>query len=99
MASGHPTTDHDEIRTWAESRGGRPVKIETHAGKGKDDHGGILRIDFGEKQENFTDIECDEFFEIFEESNLALIVQEETADGKESRFNKFVAREGSPRHK
>ena len=35
-----------------------------------------------------------EFFEIFEESELALIVQDKTADGKESRFNKFVAREG-----
>lgn len=97
--SSKTTTDHDEIRTWAESRGGRPVKVETKGGKGKEDHGGVLRIDFAEKDENFTDIEWDEFFEIFEESNLALILQEQTADGKESRFNKFIAREGSPRHK
>jgi hypothetical protein len=94
MASSHTTTDHDEIRTWAEQHGGRPVKVETKGGKGKEDHGGVLRIDFQEKDANFTDIEWDEWFEIFEESNLALLVGE-----GDSRFNKLIAREGSPRGK
>jgi len=89
------TTDHDEIRGWADQHGGRPVKIETPAGKGKDDHGGILRIDFGEKNDNFTDVEWDEWFEIFEESNLAIIL----GDKEESKFAKLIAREGSPRNK
>ena len=53
-----------------------------------------LRIDFQEKDANFTDIDWDEWFEIFEESNLALLIGE-----GDSRFNKLVAREGSPRNK
>ena len=43
MASSERTRDHDTIRKWAESRGGRPAKVET---KGK---GGVLRLDFGDK--------------------------------------------------
>ena len=90
-----PTTDHDEIRSWADEHGGRPVKIDTDAGKGKEDHGGILRLDFGPKNENFTEIDWDEWFEIFEESNLAIIL----GDKDESKFAKLIAREGSPRNK
>ena len=82
MASAHPVTDHDEIRQWAEKHGGRPAKVET---KGE---GGILRLDFQEKDDNLTEISWDEFFKIFDDSKLALLLSEE---GK-SRFNKFVAR-------
>jgi len=37
------TTNHDEIRKWAEARGGKPATV-----KGTESHGeaGVLRIDF-----------------------------------------------------
>ncbi|MDQ0453743.1 hypothetical protein [Rhizobium paknamense] len=81
------TTDHDEIRAWVEERGGRPSVIRT---EGK---GGVLRIDFGEKEEAFEEIGWEEFFEIFEASKLAFLYQDETQDGETSRFNKFVDRQ------
>jgi hypothetical protein len=87
MSSSKTTTDHDEIRKWAEARDGHPAKIDT-GGKG-----GILRIDFGEKEDNLDPIEWDEFFEIFDKNKLAFLYQEETKDGGESRFNKFVERD------
>jgi len=86
MAEAKQTTDHGKIRTWAEERGGRPSKVETQK------PGGILRIDFGEKEEAFTEIDWDEFFSIFERSQLAFLYQEQTDDGKTSRFNKFIDR-------
>jgi hypothetical protein len=87
MSSSSRTIDHDEIRTWAEQRGGRPSVVRT--GKGK---GGVLRLDFQEKDENFDEVSWDEFFQVFEDSGLAFLHQDKTAEGKESRFNKFVAR-------
>jgi len=83
MASAEPVTDHEEIRQWAEKHGGRPSKVET------DEPGGILRLDFGDKEENLTEISWDEFFQIFDDNELALLLQE---DKQRSRFNKFVAR-------
>jgi hypothetical protein len=37
-------------------------------------------------------IEWDEFFATFDEHKLAFLHQDKTADGKPSRFNKFVSR-------
>jgi hypothetical protein len=82
MTEAVTTTDHGSIRTWAEERDGHPAVVRT-AGKG-----GILRIDFGEREENLEPIEWGEFFKIFEENKLAFLYQE----GKSSRFNKFVER-------
>lgn len=40
----HTTTDHEEIRRWAEERGGRPASVKgTEHGREK---AGILRINF-----------------------------------------------------
>ena len=86
MSESKTTTDHDEIRKWAESRDGSPAVIRT------DGKGGVLRIDFGEKEEEFDQIDWDEFFKIFEDSKLAFLSQDETKDGGTSRFNKFVSR-------
>jgi len=55
--------------------------------------GRVLRIDFGEPEEDFEEIEWDEFFEIFDESELVFLYQEETSDGEVSRFSKFVKKE------
>jgi hypothetical protein len=89
MSRAQKITDHDEIRTWAEQRGGRPARVKATAGKGG---GGVLRFDFGEKDEALEEISWEEFFNIFEESGLALLEQEETSSGKPSRFSKFVNR-------
>jgi hypothetical protein len=86
MSSSDTTTNHTEIRTWAEAREGRPAKVDT-GGKG-----GILRIDFGEPEDNLEEISWDEFFQIFDENKLAFLYQDKTADGGQSRFNKFVNR-------
>ena len=95
MASEHSsrtTTDHDEIRKWAEERGGHPATVKgTERG---DEHAGILRINFpgSEADDSLEDIGWDTFFKKFEQSNLAFVYQDETAEGEENRFGKFVRR-------
>jgi hypothetical protein len=86
MSEASTTTDHKTIRKWVEARNGRPSKVS-----GSKD-GGILRIDFGEKEPNLEEVSWDEFFEIFDDRKLAFLHQDETAGGKKSRFNKFVDR-------
>jgi hypothetical protein len=80
------TQDHDEIRTWVEERGGRPSVVESTW----DGESGLLRIDFGEKEEELSEISWDDFFRVFDENNLVFLYQDQTADGSESRFFKFV---------
>ena len=94
MSSSDTTIDHEVIKAWTEKRGGRPSIVPIGGGRGKRQSGGVLRLDFGPKEENFEEVSWDEFFEIFEQSQLAFLFQDKTADGKESRFNKFVHRSG-----
>jgi hypothetical protein len=94
MSASSKTVDHDEIRKWAEARGGRPSIVRTGGGKGKNKGGGVLRIDFGPKEEKFEEISWEEFFEVFDQSHVSFLHQDETKEGKESRFNKFVERTG-----
>ena len=93
MSTATKTTDHEEIRKWVEDREGKPSRVETTAGKGG---GGILRINFdepgGDDDDRLEEISWDEFFQIFEDNQLAFLHQNETSGGKESRFNKFVSR-------
>ena len=85
------TTDYAEIRRWTEDRGGKPATVR---GTGdEEEEAGILRIAFTDN-EDLEPIDWDEFFDKFEEANLAFLYQEKTADGKPSRFFKFVEREG-----
>jgi hypothetical protein len=85
------TRDHDEIRKWAQARNGHPSRVKSRG------EGGLLRIDFGKPEDRLEPIEWDEFFQIFDENDLDFLFQDKTADGKESRFNKFVAREDAGR--
>jgi anaerobic selenocysteine-containing dehydrogenase len=57
----------------------------------------LLRIDYPgfSGEDTLEEIEWDEFFEIFDENNLAFLYQEETADGGQSRFSKFVDRKST----
>jgi hypothetical protein len=84
------TTDHDAIRKWAEKRGGHPTSVTgTEHGK---EGAGILRLDFGVKDEKLQPVDWDAFFDKFEESKLAFLYQDKTASGKMSRFHKFIHR-------
>lgn len=93
MASETKTTiDHDEIRRWVEDHGGRPVAVRE---TGRGDDPGVLRIDFpgGARDDRFEDLDWDEWFAKFDESNLALLYQERKADGSDSTFNKLIDRD------
>ncbi len=85
------TTDHDAIRRWVEERGGRPARVRDTGG---DDDPGILRIDYPGRgdDESLEQISWDDFFEAFEANELAFLYQDETSDGDQSRFSKFVSR-------
>src|SRR5215210_7462133 len=85
MSQANTTKDHDEIRRWAEERGGRPSVVRTGG------EGGILRFDFGEQEESLEEISWEEFFRIFDDNNLAFLHQDEAGGGGTSRFFKFVA--------
>jgi len=88
------TTDHDEIRKWAESRGGKPAAVKaTHRGKDP----GIIRLIFPDApnadDESLEEIAWDEFFRKFDEAGLALLYQDKTSGGEKSLFNKLIGRE------
>lgn len=84
-AESNVTLNHDEIRQWAEARGGKPAVV-----KGT----GILRINFpGGAEDTLQDVSWEEFFKTFEERGLAFLYQEKKADGEPSTFNKLVSRE------
>ncbi|MCU7492082.1 MAG: hypothetical protein ACM3UR_02110 [Bacteroidota bacterium] len=94
MSESQIITDHNKIRKWVEERGGKPASVKGTETKGEE--AGLLRIDFpgysGEGK--LEEIPWEEFFEKFEESKLAFLYQDKTHDGKQSRFNKFISREG-----
>ena len=96
-ASTHPLTDHAEIQRWAESRGAQPACVKG-TGRGKTDVG-MIRLDFpgysGGK--SLQKISWDDWFKGFDEGNLALLVQEQTARGQKSNFNKLVSRSSAER--
>jgi hypothetical protein len=82
------TTDHDEIRRWAEKHGGHPARVK---GTGRRNDPGILRIDFpgfsGEGK--LEPIKWDAFFRWFDANELALLCR------PQDRFNKLISREGT----
>jgi hypothetical protein len=81
------TTDHDTIRRWAESKGGRPAAVKRTHEQGDT---GIIRLMFPDSPNSHHDalveIGWDEFFSAFEENGLALVYDEA------SLFNKLVGR-------
>jgi hypothetical protein len=85
MSSARRTRDHDEIRAWAESRGGIPTFVK---GTGE----GLLRIDFiegrgsGGREENLEETTWDEWFKVFDDRGLEFLFQPEG----DSRFFKLV---------
>src|SRR5438309_4590918 len=86
------TTNHEEIRKWAEARGGKPATVKRTENDGE---AGVLRIDFPgySGAGSLEEISWDEFFRKFDEKNLAFLYQDETSSGEQSRFFKLVSRE------
>lgn len=93
MSHSKVTADHKTIKKWAAKRGGRPANVEGTETGGQ--RAGLLRLDFGEKDDGLSEISWEEFFDKFEEAKLAFLHQDKTADGSESRFHKFVSRDST----
>lgn len=103
------TTDHETIRRWAESRGGRPVAARGTASTGSPGRAfpclnhplgpqpHVLDIDLAgaPPDERLEPIPWDVFFERFEERRLAFLYREEQDDGTESTFFRLVERRPS----
>jgi hypothetical protein len=84
------TTDHETIRRWVEDRGGKPAAVKSTHKSGQDT--GIIRIDFPgyTGKDTLEEISWDEFFQKFDEANLAFVYEDETSTGQKSNFNKLV---------
>ena len=91
MSESKKTTDRKAIKRWADERKGIPAYVKGT----ENDDSGVLRIHFPEASkddENFDKIDWDQFFDTFEEKNLAMLYQEEKENGEKSTFHKFVNR-------
>lgn len=94
-------TSHQEIRQWAEARGGNPLLMDTPDGTGSRT---LLQLTFGQHALNtdgnegpdrlggFQLVSWDEWFEALEASGLALRVSDDLAGGDEAEFE-FVPRD------
>lgn len=76
MPETRTTTDHEEIRRWAEERGGKPAAVVS---SDEEKIAGGLRIDFPglDNDEDLREITWTEFFDKFEEQNLVFMYNEE----------------------
>lgn len=82
------TADHSEIQRWITEHGGKPALVS----------GGILRVDFREREAGFEEISWDEFFKIFDEHSLEFVYEDVPPELPGGRTFKFVAR-GGPKNK
>jgi hypothetical protein len=91
MAQAKVTTDHDEIMSWVEARGGIPACVKRTGSKKGDP--GILRIDYPgfSGEETLKHISWDEWLKAFDANNLAFLHQDRVS-GHPSRFSKLVTR-------
>jgi hypothetical protein len=91
MSAAKATIDHDEIRAWVESRGGCPARVKR---TGKRGDPGILRIDYTgfSGVDTLQKMSWDDWFEAFDENNLAFLYQETRNGRGASRFSKLVDR-------
>jgi hypothetical protein len=86
------TSDHAVIRKWAEERKSKPASVKGTRGNDI----GVLRLMFPGysvgRSQSLREISWEEFFQKFDENNLAFIYQDETSSGNKSNFNKFIKR-------
>lgn len=96
-SAGHILTDHDEIRRWAEERDAQPACVRgTGSNTGPSDIG-MIRLDFPgyTGADSLSPVTWDDWFEVFDDRGLGLLVQDKTAGGQRSNFNKLVSREAA----
>ncbi len=93
-SSSRMMTDHDAIRNWAEERRAQPACVR---GTGGREDAGMIRLNFPgySGEDRLEPISWDDWFGKFDENQLALVVQDETAGGERSHFNKLVSREAA----
>lgn len=93
-------TDHDKIRDWAAARAGSPALSDTTSGM-EQSHP-VLHLIFGQlayqeagegvdRTDGLTVVDWDEWFRLFDERQLALVVNIE-APGKRDSFHEFIRR-------
>lgn len=94
MATSEILTDHARIRRWAEARQAKPACVVT--GTGGTGCGGRIRLDFPGYSggDSLQAISWEEWFTEFDKHGLALVIQQDTADGQRGNFNTLVSREG-----
>ena len=84
--------DHETIRKWASRNGGKPASVKSTR---QGDDAGIVRVMFpdapGSEHEDLEEISWDEFFEKFDEQELALLYE---PDGM---FSKLIGRDTAER--
>jgi len=92
------TKDLEEIKAWAEARGGKPAHVK---GTGSAKDPGLLRIDFPgySGEQSLEHIPWEEWYDKFKENNLTFLHQDKKKDGHESRFFKLVCMEGEKAEK
>ena len=94
MSDSVTTTDHDEIRSWAEARNAAPA---TPRGTQEEDGGpGVLTLDvqgYGADEEDLEHVDWDAWFDKFDREKLAFLYQDEKTDGETSTFFKLVSRD------
>ncbi len=103
MAETVTLTDHEAIRGWAAARAGFPAIVDVSPESGTQP---MLRIVFG--QEAYADndraerpvnaggyelVEWDEWFRLFDELELAMVVETEQA-GRREQYHQLVHRSG-----
>ncbi|GGA60903.1 hypothetical protein GCM10011385_13230 [Nitratireductor aestuarii] len=100
MADTITLIDHDEIRDWAAARAGQPAISDPAPGMEQSQP--VLRFVFGQHSYQDTDegpdrpggvtiIEWDEWFQMFDERELALVVQEDVP-GQRDEFHELIRR-------
>ncbi len=90
VAASFTTRDHDLVRAWAQTRGGRPASA---GGTGDGDAAGVLRIEFPDgpgDDRGLDDVDWSAFFATFDDSDVDFLYQERVRTGDVSRFHKFV---------
>ncbi len=89
-------TRNGKIRRWAEERGAEPARV-VNTGGTRDENPRIIRLDFtghgGQCTGALEEITRDEWFQGFEDSQLAFVHQDETTEREQSNFNRLIGRE------
>lgn len=86
------TTAHDEIRRWADEHHGVPATVRGTERAGEP---AVLRFDLpdGAAEDQLEHISWDDWFDKFDQNQLAFLYQARKADGEDSTFFKLIRRD------